>query len=297
MPSTDAPETQALPQAAGFLPEPAALASSLQAALPHFPQVGWIDVTGSTNADLLERARNDHGKMMRPWLLGTHLQNQGRGRAGRAWHNQAGASLMFSCAFDVFLPTRQLPSLAPLLGMASCEALRSLLAPDQQARLAMKWPNDLLWDQAKLAGILIESSRTGTSPVSDHHLIIIGIGLNLQGAEALASLLNRPVADWSHISAADTTAAQVTASALVSRCAQAWHQALNHVTSAGLADLPERFARVDALAGLRIDVLDDGHLCQTGIACGIDANGHLLLRNTHGLHAISVGEISARLAS
>ncbi|MFA7438646.1 biotin--[acetyl-CoA-carboxylase] ligase [Castellaniella sp.] len=297
MSSAHAPGAPANPGPAAFLPDPGALAARLQATLPGFQQVGWLSETGSTNADLLERARQDHGQLMRPWLLGTHLQTQGRGRAGRTWHNQIGDSLMFSCAFDVFLPARQLPALAPLLGMASCEALRSLLQPGQCPRLAMKWPNDLLWDQAKLAGILIESSRTGTSPVSDHHLIIIGMGLNLRGADTLADALNRRVADWSRITAADPAAAQVDAGTLVGTCARAWHQALNRVTAHGLADLPERFAQVDALAGLPIDVLDDGHLQQTGVACGIDSSGHLLLRNAAGLHAISVGEISARVAS
>lgn len=277
-----------------FLPDPSSCAQQLRQALPGFVQVDWVDQTGSTNADLIAQARHDPGRMMRPWLLGTHLQSQGRGRAGRTWQNRVGSNLMFSCAFDVFLPARQLPSLAPLLGMAACEALRTQLS--HPARLAMKWPNDLLWDHAKLAGILIESSRTSTSAVDDHHLIVVGMGLNLLDARALSQSLQRRIADWSEVAAADIGAAGLQAMDLVRLCAQAWHQALGRATRLGLSELPERFARVDALAGLAVDVIDDGRLRQTGIACGVDASGRLLLRQQQTMHAISVGEISVRVA-
>lgn len=280
------------------LPDPADMTTALQAALPQFRQITWTAETGSTNADLINRARgsaNDPGPTARPWLLGTHLQAHGRGRAGRTWQNRIGANLMFSCAFDVFLPARQLPTLAPLIGMVTCEALRHQLDASHQSRLNMKWPNDLQWDQAKLAGILIESTRAGMAQVADHHLIIIGMGLNLQDARALSQSLNRHVADWAGIAAQDTTAAQAQAPALVACAAQAWYQALNDVTAYGFIDLPARYAKIDVLAGQAIDVIDNGKLYQSGVACGIDTSGQLLLRNTHGIHAVSVGEISVRL--
>ena len=117
-------------------------------------------VTGSTNADLIQRARSGTGSIVRPWLLGAHLQEEGRGRAGRTWQNRAGAHLMFSCAFDIFLPARSLATLSPLAGVAACEALRSLLPARHRVALGTtKWPNDMLWYGAKLAGILTEVTR------------------------------------------------------------------------------------------------------------------------------------------
>lgn len=276
------------------LPAPDALAAALRPALPQFRQIEWLAQTGSTNADLLARARSGVG--LRPWLRGTHLQTQGRGRAGRTWQNRVGANLMFSCVFDVFLPARHLPTLAPLIGLASCQALRQQLGAGQRHRLCMKWPNDLLFDQAKLAGILIESTRSGTAQVPDHHLIIIGMGLNLLDARALSQSLDRNVADWSGIAALDAQAAQAGAAQLVACAAQAWYQALNEASAQGLAGLPERYAEVDALAGQHVDVIDDGHLKHTGVACGIDAQGRLLVRNAQGTQPVSVGEISVRLS-
>ncbi len=278
--------------------DPADMTTALRAALPQFRQIDWKTETSSTNADLINRARwsvDDPGQTARPWLLGTHLQIHGRGRAGRTWQNRVGSNLMFSCAFDVFLPTRQLSTLAPLIGMVTCQALRQHLDAPQQSRLNMKWPNDLQWDQAKLAGILIESTRAGMAQAADHHLIIIGMGLNLLDARALSQSLNRRIADWAGITAQDRVAVQTPITSLVVSAAQAWYQALNNVTAYGFMDLPSSYTEVDALAGQAIDVFDDGKLLHTGVACGIDASGQLLLRNARGTQAISVGEISVRL--
>lgn len=281
-----------------FLPEPADLATSVRSALPEFKRIDWQERVGSTNAELLARARSNDGILARPWLLGAHLQEQGRGRAGRTWQNRHGANLMFSCAFDVFLPTRHLPTLSPLMGLVACEALRSLLAPDLRTGLTMKWPNDILWDQGKLAGILVETTRSGTAAhAADHHIVIIGMGINLQDARALTQSLSRQIADWTLVVEADPHALQHSAATLVACIAQAWYRSLNEATAHGFADLPQRYARVDALAGQVLDVTDDGRLLQTGVACGVNAQGQLLLRNASGEHAISVGEISVRTRS
>lgn len=278
-----------------FLPEPADLATTLRSSLTEFQRISWQERIGSTNAELLAHARANDGILARPWLLGAHLQEQGRGRAGRTWQNRHGANLMFSCAFDVFLPTRHLPTLSPFMGVVACEALRSLLSPDIHTRLTMKWPNDILWDHGKLAGILVETSRSGTAiHAPDHHIVIIGIGINIEDARTLSQSLNRQIADWALIAHTDPQTPPHTATALVTRIAQAWYRNLNEATAHGFANLPQRYALVDALAGQMLDVTDDGRLLQTGVACGVNAQGQLLLRNASGEHAISIGEISVR---
>lgn len=65
---------------------------------------------------------------------------------------------MFSCAYDVFVPPARLPMLAPVVGIVACEQLRKVAGPAVQDRLLMKWPNDILYDQAKLSGLLVEST-------------------------------------------------------------------------------------------------------------------------------------------
>src|SRR5690625_2409779 len=183
------------------LPEPNQLAQRLQRILPRFAQIRWVAQIESTNPELIQQARAPNGRILKPWLLGAHYQTQGRGRAGRHWDNQPGTQLMFSCAFDVFLPSHQLPTLSPLLGIAACQGLRTLLPNHLQEKLSLKWPNDVMWGHAKLAGILTEVTRASASRISkDHYIVVVGIGINLQKAEHLSQLFNRPVADWSQIS-------------------------------------------------------------------------------------------------
>lgn len=278
------------------IPEPVAFQSLLAQALPAFRYVRWLEETGSTNADLVALAREPGEVYARPWLEGAHLQQHGRGRAGRTWQNRRGANLMFSCAFDIFVPARHLPVLSPLTGVATCEALRAFISPAHRSRLTMKWPNDILWDNAKLAGILVESTRAGTARQSnDHHVIIVGLGLNIDDARALSQSLDRSVADWSEIAAADPAeAGAATATDLVQAIAKAWYRVFNEATRDGFEHFPERYHAVDGLLGQHVHIVDDGRLIRAGIACGVNTTGQLLVRSPEGETAVSVGEVSVR---
>lgn len=277
------------------LPAPGQLKAALIDALPSFHQIDWVESTLSTNAELMARARASDGPVARPWLLGAHLQERGRGRAGRTWQNRTGANLMFSCAFDIFLPSQQLPALSPLAGLAACEAMRRLIGPALRSQLNMKWPNDIQWRLAKLAGILVEVTRAGTSRLApDHYVAVIGMGINLSDARALSQSLDRQVADWSEIAQEDTRSATVSAAEIVAHIASSWYTSLNDVTAHGLAGLPDRYAEVDVLAGQHINVLDNGRLTHAGIACGVNDLGQLRVRTHAGETPISVGDISVR---
>lgn len=278
------------------LPSPRDMVAELRTRLPHFPQIHWVDSTESTNADLLALARQESGPRVRPWLLGAHLQSRGRGRAGRTWENSVGANLMFSCAFDIFLPARQLPTLSPLSGLATTEALRLFLEPAVRNRLAMKWPNDVLWDQAKLSGILVEATRASAAPSSsDHHVVIIGIGLNLREAATISQNTQRAIADWTSIAEHSQQASLAQCSDIVAKVAQSLYLSLNHVTAHGFADLPTRYAQVDALIGQQVHIIDNGQVLHTGIVTGINTSGQLLLRHPDGTErAVTVGEVSVR---
>ena len=132
---------------------------------------------------------------------------------------------MFSCAFDIFLPARQLPTLSPLSGLATTEALRQFLEPAVRNRLAMKWPNDVLWDQAKLSGILVEATRASAAPSSsDHHVVIIGIGLNLRDATTISQNTQRAIADWS---SASTLVRTFTRAGSMAKLRWGWSWSLN----------------------------------------------------------------------
>lgn len=266
------------------LPTAPALQTWLQQQLPQWPAVHWHEHSGSTNTALLQ------SPVALPALLGSHWQQQGRGRAGRAFITPAGTALTFSCAYATPLPAAALPTVSLWLAVAACSALRDFVS--QPHRLKLKWPNDLNWDDAKLAGMLLETQGggNGTTP----RKVVVGIGLNLRPGQQLSGPLGRAVAGW-----ADTGAA-TPAAALIVSLAKHWQAAL-HIASqhwqpqAGLPLLPGRFAEYDTLSGRNVDLLEQGRTLASGCADGIEADGRLRIRQGSGaiFHA-SVGDISVR---
>ena len=279
------------------LPMPERMQSLLRQGLPEFHSIDWVGCTMSTNGDLMERARAEAGVLARPWLLGAHLQERGRGRSGRSWQNRSGANLMFSCAFDIFLPPASLPTLAPFAGVIATETLRGLLTAKSRPLLTMKWPNDIQWSFAKLAGILVEATRAGTARLTaDHHVVVVGIGINLDDARALSTSLNRRIADWSEIARHDSAGSRVRPEQIVMRIARAWYENFSALTSQGFEGLPQRYSDVDGLVGQKVDIIDNDRVVRSGNAAGVNEYGQLLVRNGIEEHAVSVGEVSVRPA-
>ena len=101
------------------------------------------------------------------WIVAAR-QTKGRGRLGREWISPRG-NLYASFVFSDFPETRLAPQLGFVTGVA---AMRALRASAGQGNFKLKWPNDMLFDNAKLGGILLEGLGTSTAPVA-----IIGIGV------------------------------------------------------------------------------------------------------------------------
>ncbi|MFN4148820.1 MAG: biotin--[acetyl-CoA-carboxylase] ligase, partial [Rhodocyclaceae bacterium] len=120
----------------------------------------------STNALLLARA--EAGAPSGTVVI-AETQTAGRGRRGRAWHSTPGDSLTFSLLWR-FAPATLPLGLSLATGVAVTNALKKIGAGDT----ALKWPNDILKDGRKLAGILVE--LVPNVP----HAAVIGIGLNLR---------------------------------------------------------------------------------------------------------------------
>src|SRR5438045_1930486 len=123
-------------------------------------EVRVLERCTSTNDLLLAAGKADV-------LLAAEQQSAGRGRRGRRWHATAGSAATFSLARLVHRPPRELPGLALVAGVGAARALRILGAE----RTALKWPNDLVLDGAKLGGILVETRTHGRAT-----LAVIGMG-------------------------------------------------------------------------------------------------------------------------
>jgi BirA family biotin operon repressor/biotin-[acetyl-CoA-carboxylase] ligase len=229
----------------------------------------------STNALLLAEGKPDV-------LLAAEEQTAGRGRRGRRWHASRGSAVTFSLARMVHRPPRELAGLALAAGVGAARALRSLGA----VRTALKWPNDLLIEGAKLGGILVETRSIGASPA----LAVIGIGINCRADALIARRVRRPIAALEQYIAVDRNQ-------IISRMATSLLEALAAFDADGLARLGGEWEAMHAHAGERLRVrLANGRVV-TGLARGLDREGGLQLETRAGIRAVQSGRVlSARPA-
>jgi BirA family biotin operon repressor/biotin-[acetyl-CoA-carboxylase] ligase len=221
----------------------------------------------STNTELMRRARTGQTE---PVLLLAERQTAGRGRMGRPWASDVGASLTFSLGLPL-APT-DWSGLSLAVGVALAESLH----PD----VRIKWPNDLWLHERKLAGILIETAGTGT--VAAPRFVVVGVGINITARPAQG--LSTPPA-WLQELLPDVDAPQALA-----QVALPLVQAMRAFEANGFSAFHDRFKARDALAG-RIVVLSDG---VQGQALGVGSDGALLVHTASGMKQVTSSEVSVR---
>ncbi len=232
--------------------------------------------TGSTNADLMARLP----ALQAPVLRVAEMQTAGRGRAGRTWHSAAGAGLTFSLAWRFQRPLSALAGLPLAVGVGLADGLATL-----NVETRLKWPNDILKDGAKLAGILIE-----TAPVSGGGggvWAVIGVGINIALPEALSAQIGRPAADLPALRKDRNRAMAVLLDELV--------RVLQQFDRNGFAPFRTRWNSLHGYAGQAVVILDQGRILHEGRAGGVDDDGRLLLDTDAGQVAISAGDVSLRI--
>jgi BirA family transcriptional regulator, biotin operon repressor / biotin---[acetyl-CoA-carboxylase] ligase len=147
--------------------------------------LGWdvrhVDETGSTNADLIAAVMA--GTASDRTVLAADHQTAGRGRLDRRWDAPPGANLLVSI---VVAPVPAVPAEAThRVGVAAVAAVRRFVGADVAPDVGLKWPNDVLVGDRKLAGILAQR-------VPDHDAVVVGLGLNVgwapEGAAAIGPL-------------------------------------------------------------------------------------------------------------
>ncbi|HEY1996003.1 biotin--[acetyl-CoA-carboxylase] ligase [Paraburkholderia sp.] len=260
-----------------------------------------VEETGSTNADLMARVKalpRRSNALPRPIVRVAYLQTAGRGRRGRTWYAEPGNALLFSVACVLPRPLEGLAGLSLAVGVALVDGLRSLplAAPGQ---ISLKWPNDVLLEGDKLAGILIETAWS-TEYAS---AVVIGIGTNVKGADDLAAKVGALNADvppqargtlptalsvaLPNANLTDTLAAEL----------NALDAALKRFGAEGFAPFQPRWNACHAYAGREVVLLEQGLELERGVAAGVDEIGQLLLDTPSGRKAIATGDVSLRLAN
>ena len=222
-----------------------------------------------------------------PLVVTAREQTAGRGRHGRTWHSPPGGA-WFTVAWP--LPQRRAgdpcgaPQALPLTVAAALHRAVLDVAPELVGRLAVKWPNDLLLDDRKLAGVLCEQVvPAGASPAA----VLIGVGLNVDlDVAELPGPLRRPAVSLS---------TEVARTVLIDDVIEAAIRRLLELLS---QDEGARCA-IDTIAYLRENLAHRGlwqrwqvgdHV-QEGRVVDLDEAGRLVVAGHEGMRVLSSGEL------
>lgn len=270
-----------MPSKYGDLDRPPLHADALRRALVT-PDALWtevevVDESPSTNAVLVERARStdDDGVV----LVAEH-QTAGHGRLDRTWTTPARSGLTLSV---LVRPTAVEPARWPWLPLMAGLVVAASLRDQAGVAAAVKWPNDVIVDDRKVAGILVERAEAaGRAPAA-----VIGIGLNVSLREAELPV---PTATSLVLEQATMTDRSQLARALLrtfDRLYAGW------LRTGGDPAQGLRAAYVDACAtiGRRVRVELVGGQEAIGDAVGVDPLGRLLVRTAQGQQALSAGDV------
>lgn len=255
-------------------------------------RIELLDECDSTNAQLAARRDAPGGS-----VLACEYQSAGRGRRGRAWNSGIACALTFSVLWRFALPS------AALSGLSLAVAVMVARALEQQGcrGMGLKWPNDLLLQDRKLGGILIElasreaAREDGTTdagqPGARETVCIIGIGLNVRLPPAVAREIDRPVTDLASACNATTLPSRTQLLAAVLR---ELASGLGVFEQQGFAAFREAWLARHAHQGRDVSIVLDGRTLMQGRVEGLGDDGSLLLRSGGRLHAVHSGEVSLR---
>jgi BirA family transcriptional regulator, biotin operon repressor / biotin---[acetyl-CoA-carboxylase] ligase len=276
-----------------------------------------VDWTGSTNADLLARALDGAPEGV---VLVAEEQRAGRGRMGRIWVSPPRASLTFSLLVRPAVPQARWGWLALLTGVAVASAVTAVTAVETR----LKWPNDVLAGEAKLAGILAEAAGAGAMSRASEaaagaqaagagavaraseavggaqaagDAIVVGVGLNAStepaelptpGPGALPATSLR-IAGWPATGAADREQLLLAILDGFERRYQAWRQAAGDPERSGLR---AEYIGLSGTIGRRVRAELPGGQLLSGLAVGVDSDGRLLVRSSSGAELpVAVGDV------
>ncbi|MGB5260760.1 MAG: bifunctional biotin--[acetyl-CoA-carboxylase] ligase/biotin operon repressor BirA [Gammaproteobacteria bacterium] len=212
------------------------------------------------------------------------MQHSGRGRHGRQWVSPFAANLYLSLLWRTEAGAASLGGLSLVTGIGLIRCLRRM-GVDQAG---LKWPNDVLVDGAKLAGILIDV----TGEVGGQCTVVIGVGINVDMPSPAAAEIGRDWTDLCALTGGDSLSRNRLAATLLDELLPA----LDAFESGGLGQFMAEWRTHDVLAGRSIDLLLPDRTV-SGRACGIDDGGALLMDTAAGRRRFAAGEANLRVVT
>lgn len=225
---------------------------------PHGWRVHHVEQTGSTNADLL--AAYEAGQAGDRFVLAADHQTDGRGRLDRRWDAPPGTGLLVSMLFET---VPEVPvHVTWRVGLAAVAAVRTLSTggPGPSPRVGLKWPNDVLLDDRKLAGVLARRAANGA--------VVVGIGLNVSWAPPSAARLGGDI----------------------DPAAVLWQLLTDF--DALPAEIDDLYRRELLTLGREVKIELSADRVVSGTAVDVDPTGSLVVRDVHGrVHHFDSGDV------
>ncbi|WP_041522334.1 bifunctional biotin--[acetyl-CoA-carboxylase] ligase/biotin operon repressor BirA [Gilvimarinus agarilyticus] len=242
-----------------------------------------LPLVDSTNTRLMSRAE----QLPSGVVCIAEQQSAGRGRRGRAWVSPFARNLYFSMLWRFDGGAAELEGLSLAVGVCIAEALESLGV----VGVSLKWPNDVLADGKKLAGILLEMSG---DPAGACHLVI-GVGINVDMAAAQALDIDQPWVDVASLARAQGLA-PISRNVLCARVLSNLCDLLSEYPEYGFARWRERWMARAAHLNKPVRLTTASQQIQ-GVLVGVDVSGALKLATDAGEQLVYGGEVSLRSES
>ncbi len=253
--------------------------------LKHIPETERFEVEGlhlrpvldSTNSWLMQRGAQ--GEPSGSVCL-TEYQQSGRGRHGRQWVSPFGRNVYLSMLWRFDMPPMQVAGLSLAAAIAVLRTLQTFGCKGA----GLKWPNDILWQHKKLAGLLLEVSGEASGPSQ----VVIGVGLNTWLGEA-GDDIDQPWIDLSSIPEVEPHSRSQLAASLITELRRV---ARNYQVE-GLSGFLDEWHSNDLMLGQQVEIRSASQ-CHRGKHLGIDTNGALKLQIDGAERLFHAGEVSLR---
>ena len=244
-------------------------------AATRFGDVRWFPEIDSTNRWVLEQARAGAPEGL---VAVADHQTAGRGRLGRTWAAPPGASLLASVLLRPHLPPDSLHLVTAAVALAASDACRSGAGVEP----GLKWPNDLLVGDRKLAGVLAEADLGSAGGPA----VVVGIGINVNWPDPLPEELEAIATSLDRAAGRPVDREALLVDLLVGL--ERRYAGLGH--EGGRAALASEYrARCSTIGrAVRVELADESF---TGTACDVNDAGQLLVTTDVCLRTVSAGDV------
>lgn len=241
-------------------------------------EVDLLPVVVSTNSEALARAVDAGVDRL---CVAAEIQTGGRGRRGRAWASSAGGALTFSVIW------RFAGGIATLSGLSLAVGVGILRGFERAGikGLQLKWPNDILYQFQKVAGILIELQGDVLGPT----VAVIGIGVNTRLDPATRDQIDQAATDLASIAGEGISRTNIFGHVLL-----ALEETLLEFVQHGFDPFRAHWESRHIYHEKDVRLLSPNGTIATGKVCGVDADGSLILETGHGRCRFGSGELSLR---